>query len=340
MKALKITGIVIGVILLLFLLTILVLPSESHVERSIVINASSEKVFRVVNNFKRFNDWSPWASIDPDTKYVYEGPAMGEGAKMSWVSDHSDVGSGAQWIVESVPNKLVRTELQFEGFEDVSEAAFIIEELAEGQTKVTWAFDAEMKGVGKIFGVMMDGMLGPMYEEGLENLKSIVESAPDYSAEITLESTEPVAYLGIKKSMEVELDDEEVGEVFTKIYTDLEQYMQKNNIQSAGPPLTVYHEIGEQSYVMEPGIPVKGEVAVEHETINRGAIPASNAVKAVHVGDYSELEQTYKEVEKFIKENKLTAKNVPWEVYVIGPGNEQDSTKWTTNIYFPIEGEM
>jgi len=60
----------------------------------------------------------------------------------------------------------------------------------------------------------------------------------------------------------------------------------------------------------------------------------------VHVGDYSELEQTYKEVEKFIKENKLTAKNVPWEVYVIGPGNEQDSTKWTTNIYFPIEGEM
>jgi carbon monoxide dehydrogenase subunit G len=43
-------------------------------------------------------------------------------------------------------------------------------------TKVTWTLDSKLSGMGKIFGPLMDGMVGPDYEKGLKNLKKYVEN--------------------------------------------------------------------------------------------------------------------------------------------------------------------
>ncbi|MEN7550445.1 SRPBCC family protein [Rapidithrix thailandica] len=173
MKVLKIILIIVVILAAVYVF----LPGSSHVERSVMINSQPEKVYTVVNNMHRFNDWSPWAKIDPNTQYEFEGPESGEGAKMSWTSDHNEVGNGSQWIEKSVPNKEVVTMLTFdEG--DPAKAKFLLEPTDEG-TKVTWAFDAELTGFMKIIGLGMDGFLGPMYEEGLNNLKNLVENMPD-----------------------------------------------------------------------------------------------------------------------------------------------------------------
>ena len=44
-------------------------------------------------------------------------------------------------------------------------------------TRVIWQMsgDSGMNIIGRYFGVMMDGMVGPMFESGLEKLKSAVE---------------------------------------------------------------------------------------------------------------------------------------------------------------------
>src|SRR4029079_17993737 len=64
----------------------LFLPRKAHVERSIVTSAAPATVFEIVNGFRRFNEWSPWARLDPDTKYTYSGPETGVGARMEWSS--------------------------------------------------------------------------------------------------------------------------------------------------------------------------------------------------------------------------------------------------------------
>ena len=43
------------------------LPATVHVERSITIDAPPATVFALANSFRGFNEWSPWAEIDPDT---------------------------------------------------------------------------------------------------------------------------------------------------------------------------------------------------------------------------------------------------------------------------------
>ena len=53
----------------------LLLPSTTHVERSVVIERSPEQVFATLDSFERFNAWSPWAEYDPQARYTFDGPA-------------------------------------------------------------------------------------------------------------------------------------------------------------------------------------------------------------------------------------------------------------------------
>ena len=55
------------------------LPAEANVRRSVEIAAPPEKVFAIVGDLNRLPEYSPWAELDPDTKYNYEGPATGVG---------------------------------------------------------------------------------------------------------------------------------------------------------------------------------------------------------------------------------------------------------------------
>jgi hypothetical protein len=155
----------------------LLLPSAAHVERSTVIAASPAQVFAVVDGFAQFDQWSPWAKIDPDAKTELSGPADGVGARYSW-SGNAKVGSGTQEIVESVPDTKVRSALQFTGFPP-SEASFLLKPAGEG-TQLTWTMDIGLGGspVSRWFGVFMDRMIGPDYERGLAQLKTFVESQP------------------------------------------------------------------------------------------------------------------------------------------------------------------
>lgn len=160
------------------------LPASSHVERSTVINVPQAQVFTMLNGFERFNEWSPWAKLDPNTQYEFKGPSQGVGAFMSWASQQAGVGAGSQEIIESTPPTLIRVKLAFVGQGDA--VAFYRLEPMETGTKVTWGFDTEFGNdvIGRWFGYLMfDSMLGADYELGLSNLKMVLEQQRTTPAE-------------------------------------------------------------------------------------------------------------------------------------------------------------
>lgn len=152
------------------------LPSTTKVNRSVSINAPAAKVFSYINSFEQFNRWSPWYGIDPQATTTYSGPANGEGAKMTWVSENPQVGSGSQEITQSIPNSLVETRLDF-GEQGGAEATFMIEQSGE-VSNLTWGFESDWgyNIMGRYIGLMMDGMVGEKYEVGLAKLKLLAES--------------------------------------------------------------------------------------------------------------------------------------------------------------------
>lgn len=180
MKALKIIGIILLVIAVGIVGFIMTLKGESKLERNITINAPAEKVFMVVNDASYNKHWSPWFQIDPNTKYVYTDKTVGVGAKYTWDSEHEQVGSGVQEIVESRENEYVNTTMSFGGMTGQYSAAFILKSTENG-TDVTWTYEGKADAAIEKFFVdyLVDSMLGPMYEEGLENLKEYIEGLPN-----------------------------------------------------------------------------------------------------------------------------------------------------------------
>ena len=169
----------------------LILPNKIHVERSTVIHATPSAVFAYLNDFRKFNLWSPWAKLDPNTQYSFSGPDNGVGAKMEWHSAHRNVGNGQQLIKVSEPDRQVQTALTFG---DMGTALATFDLVATGaDTRITWGFDQEngYNILGRYFGLMMDKFIGADYDQGLANLKALAESTPPVATAISPTPSSP-----------------------------------------------------------------------------------------------------------------------------------------------------
>ena len=151
------------------------IPAETVVQRQVVINAPPEKVFAIVGDLRRFKEWSPWADLDPNLQYAFEGPETGVGQKMSWVSEKPDVGRGAQTATEYQPPGKVAFLLDFGSMGTAQSSLQLVP--VDGGTGVTWGFKTEAQGVlDRWMSLLFDDWVGADYEKGLARLKTLAES--------------------------------------------------------------------------------------------------------------------------------------------------------------------
>lgn len=153
------------------------LPQYVHVEREIEIAAPPDVVYAQVDDFHQWDAWEPWGKdFDPSVTHTYAGPDSGEGAERSWKGDPKKSMSGRQKITLAKPHEKVAMDVWFEGETKPAQAEFVIKPTDTG-SHVTWSFDCDMgmNPIGRFFGGLMDGMLGPDYEKGLAKLKEVAE---------------------------------------------------------------------------------------------------------------------------------------------------------------------
>lgn len=151
-------------------------PDTFHVERTATINAAPESVFPLINDFRRWDSWSPWEKLDPNMTKTHSGAAEGVGAVYEW-EGNSDAGAGRMEIVRSERPSNVAIQLDFtEPFEASNMTEFALQPDDES-TIVTWSMHGPNQFAGKVMSVFvsMDAMIGNDFEEGLANLKSEAE---------------------------------------------------------------------------------------------------------------------------------------------------------------------
>jgi uncharacterized protein YndB with AHSA1/START domain len=169
---------VLFVIIAAFAVYVALQPAEFRIERTATIAAAPADVFDQVNDFHKWEAWSPWAKLDPQAKVTFEGAPAGQGAVFTW-SGNDDVGEGRMTLAESRPNELVRIDVAFvKPFEggNISEFAF----KPDGEhTAVTWTMSGRNGFIGKAMCLFvdMDKMLGGAMEKGLAQMKSVAEAA-------------------------------------------------------------------------------------------------------------------------------------------------------------------
>ncbi|MEG3768178.1 SRPBCC family protein [Alteromonas sp. 14N.309.X.WAT.G.H12] len=161
---------------IVFLLLIgLILPADYQVERKILIEAPAEKIYPNVVDLRAWSQWGVWYMRDPNMEVNFSGPDRAIGMESSWKSETQ--GSGEMRITALKHNRMVVYNLYFPEYEMGSTGSFTLEPV-KGGTLVTWQ-DTGKLGANpfhRYLGLMMDNMIGPDFELGLENLKTVVEN--------------------------------------------------------------------------------------------------------------------------------------------------------------------
>jgi hypothetical protein len=166
----------IAFIAIIFFVVIAGRPDEFIVTRTARMAVSPAMVFAQVNDFHKWEAWSPWAKMDPNCKNTFSGAPAGKDAGFAW-DGNKKVGAGRMTILESRSSDLIRIKLEFlKPFQANNTAEFTFK--PEGnQTVVTWSMAGKNNFFIKAFGLFMDcdKMIGKDFEKGLAAMKSVVE---------------------------------------------------------------------------------------------------------------------------------------------------------------------
>lgn len=168
----KKTVIVLAVLIAVLLIVASFQPDTMEVTRSATMAAPPAAVFAVVNDFRRWDEWSPWAKLDPEMKRTLEGPPTGVGAVYKW-SGNNEVGEGSTTLVGSIPDEKIEMKLVFvRPFAGESDVRFAFVPEGDG-AKVTWFMQSPQPFMAKLAGLFMDceKMCGDQFLEGLANLE-------------------------------------------------------------------------------------------------------------------------------------------------------------------------
>ncbi len=148
------------------------------VERTKTIAAPPADVFALVGNLERWDDFSPWADMDPDMTKTYNGEPGAVGSTYHWTGNRK-VGEGTMTITDSTPDERVVLDLKFiKPFKSESVTELELTPAGDG-TEVTWRMTGAttfMVKVMSLFGKSMDKMVGPDFEKGLTQLKTVTET--------------------------------------------------------------------------------------------------------------------------------------------------------------------
>ena len=162
-------------IVALFLGYVAMQPANAPIARSATLAASPAAIFPHINDLHKWQAWSPWAKLDPNSKSTFEGPESGVGSAMTWAGN-DDVGEGKMTVVETVANDHVKIRLDFaKPFAGTSFATLSLKPDGE-KTNVTWSMVGENPSyLSRVMCTLFNAnkMVGGMFEKGLANLGEV-----------------------------------------------------------------------------------------------------------------------------------------------------------------------
>jgi hypothetical protein len=318
-----------------------VLPDKAHVTRSILVAAPQCQVFAVLDGFRLYDQWSPWAGRDPQRQAQIGGAPFGVGARYDW-SGGEAAGSGSLVIVDSAPYKLVKVKAQYGDRNQPTFFTFTLQPQG-AQTLVTWTADIGLgpDPLAHYLGLMVDKKVGPEYEQGLQRLKTLAESRPkdDFSAlnvDLTDVKAQTYLYLPGRSST----DPEAVNKAQTEAFGKLGEVMKELGLKQTGAPLAVTKvwDPLAKVYEFDAGIPIeRTNVTLPPKSeADFAQTYAGPALRVRYKGSYRDLPQTYALLTEFMKAFSLRNNGLLWEQYLTDPTATPEAQR-ELEIFVPVK---
>jgi effector-binding domain-containing protein len=128
---------------------------------------------------------------------------------------------------------------------------------------------------------------------------------------------------------------EGLGPALRSLYPVIWTYLEKQGVRPSGPSFAVFHTHSEDEVDFEAGFPVTEPLEAEGR-IDVKELPGGPAAVARHEGPYTTIGQVHEALDRFVHDRGAGHAEPPREVYRVGPGDEDDASKWRTDVIYPL----
>ncbi len=164
------------IILLLLILGIIgyLLPTNFTVSRTETISSTAAHIHEYVGDLNKWQTWTAWKGENPEIVITIGERTTGIGASQSWTDKH---GGGSLSFTSWSPEKGIEYDLFFQGGKYKSKSAIKYDTSSQTRTRVHWTLEGDMSMpiIGGYFALFMKYSIGKMFQDGLNQLKTIVE---------------------------------------------------------------------------------------------------------------------------------------------------------------------
>lgn len=338
MKILKRLLSVVSIFITLLVIASFFTPNKIEVEEQIMINRATDEVFAEVVDFSSWGKWSYWIKVDPEMKSELSEEMGVVGAFSSWKSDNKSVGNGKQTIVEIESNSYIRMEMELNSMDKNDFSTWNFSTNDDGSTQVIWRYEGQELPFHYrlISALFIQNLIEESYTVGLQNLKEYIENNPAPVAvimpnELKIVTTEAEMILSIIDSTNAD----GISDKLAELYKDIMVFAAINGMSQSGAPLAYYHTYSPELVVMEAAIPVEGNLTQKGRIVLKEK-PAEKVIKGTFFGDYMQTEEAHLIIGNYMEQAKIAMKGSPYEVYITDPATEADTTKWKTEVFYPI----
>ena len=269
-----------------------VMPGSGHVERSLVVGKDMRQVYDVLNNFRRFPEYSVQREYDRNIKFDFSGKAYGPGAEISWASDDGKVGNGKFTIASADPS--------FDKVDSTAKKSTIVWNVdndwrgndkhftldlerngSRGQlTKVTWSYDVDygFNLINRYSNLYIHGDPDAFIQFSLNNLQNVLAAVQnvDYTKLIPyIEQTQPTPVLMVSSSIERKGGLEALNDATDKAIGQIQAAAKKLGVTTTGPRIIYTTNYGDQNYSFDVAMPISAtSLNVAGQTVELAAAKA------------------------------------------------------------------
>ncbi len=118
----------------------------------------------------------------------------------------------------------------------------------------------------------------------------------------------------------------EIADFLGGAFDEVAKVALAQGVQVTGPPFARYGAVATETWEVEAGFPVGGQVTPEGR-VEPSTLLGGSTARALHRGDYSDLGAAYAAVESWMFQHGYATRGAPWESYLDDPQVEQPRTE-------------
>ena len=297
--------IALALVLALFLVIGLILPSSRELQESVETNRRMTIVFDTLNNVRRLKDWNPLVpSAANELSYSGGEDNTGVGAKVDFNSANPAWGQGSWEIVESErpaptggPGKIVYAITDKRMGTD-KRSTFALEPTGKNNrnVKVTQTYQVTYGWnlIGRYAGMYVSRHVGDAVKAGLSKLTNMLATVPnfDYRTEgsplTDLKLVElPAEDLLVVNAGNIDRTNDAIKASIKQNQEWIKRVMEANGLVAAGPVRIITTDYGSEKYAFDVAQPVrKGPAAPKADAAAEGeAAPAAAPAPVASAGE-------------------------------------------------------